>query len=136
MRYLNHITKIQRILTSKLPFESLLGHKTFALPTNLEWESVTFQRPAKLEITDKYDDKVRIYTHKLIYRTCEEDINQAAQYAYLLEDLDGRRYLIGSSTRPYPTINVSEVHPDSYSSSTLNEVTVQWQAYRKAPRVE
>lgn len=86
MRYLNHITKIQRILTSKLPFDSLLGHKTFALPTNLEWESVTFQRPAKLEITDKYDDKVRIYTHKLIYRTCEEDINTAARYAYLLED--------------------------------------------------
>ncbi len=136
MRYLNFITKIQRIKTSKLPFEVLLGHKTFTLPDNLEWENVEFIRPAKLEITDKFDEKVRIYTHKLIYRTCEDEVELTGIYAYLVTDLDGRRYLVGIPSRPYPTINISEVHPDSYASSTLTEVTVQWVAPRKAPRIQ
>lgn len=136
MRYLNYITRIQRIETSKLPFSALLGHKTFVLPDNLEWEDVRFLRPAKLEITDKYDEKVRIYTHKLIYRTCEDEVELTGIYAYLLTDIDDRRYLVGIPSRPYPTITLSEVHPDSYASSTLTEVTVQWVAPRKAPRIQ
>lgn len=136
MRYLNHISKIHRICSSKLPFETLLGNKTFSLPESLDWERVEFQRPAKLEITDKLDDGVRVYTHKLIYRTCESDIDGSVRYAYLIEDIEGRKYLIGEPSRPYPTVSVSYVHPDSYSSSTLTEVTVQWVATRKAPRIE
>ena len=136
MRYLNYITKIQRIQISKLPFSALLGHKTFALPDNLEWENVKFLRPAKFEISDKYEEKVRIYTHKLVYRTCEDEVDLSGIYAYLLTDIDSRRYLIGIPSRPYPTINLSVVHPDSYASSTLTEVTVQWVASRKAPRIQ
>ena len=87
MRHLNFITDIQRIPVENLPFDALLGNKTFSLPDNLDWEKVTFKRPAKLEITEKVDDKVHTYTHKLTYSTCEEDIDTDTIYAYLVTDM-------------------------------------------------
>lgn len=135
MRHLNFISEIQRIPVGKLPFSSLLGNKTFSLPDNLEWEKLNFKRPAKLEITEKVDDKVRTYTHKLTYSTCE-DVDAHAVYAYLLTDIDGRKRLLGIPSRPYPIATVSEIHPDSYGTSTLNEVAISWTSTRKAPLIK
>lgn len=136
MRHLNFITQILRIPVANLPISALHGNKTFSLPDNLEWEKVDFRRPAKLEITEKIDDKVRIYTHKLTYGTCEEDVDTNTIYAYLLTDIDDRKRLLGLHSRPYPLATVSEVHPDSYGTSTLNEVTVSWTSTRKAPLIQ
>ena len=114
----------------------MLVDKNFSLSDDLDWEKVTFKRPAKLEITEKVDDKVRTYTHKLTYSTCEEDIDTDTIYAYLVTDIDGRKRLLGIPSRPYPIATVSEVHPDSYGTSTLNEVAVSWTSTRKAPLIQ
>ena len=114
----------------------MLVDKNFSLSDDLDWEKVTFKRPAKLEITEKVDDKVRTYTHKLTYSTCEEDIDTDTIYAYLVTDIEGRKRLLGIPSRPYPIATVSEVHPDSYGTSTLNEVAVSWTATRKAPLIQ
>lgn len=135
MRKLNYISRLQRIPLSELPFETLTGNKIFQIPGCDGWPDVNCQRPVKLEITDKLEDGERLYTHKMTYRTCDDDIDEQVQYAYLLTDIDGKRYLIGSQRRPFPTISISEVHPDSYASSTLTEVTVQWLSKRQAPRI-
>lgn len=136
MRHLNFISDIQRIPVEKLPFIVMLVDKNFSLSDDLDWENVTFKRPAKLEITEKVDDKVRTYTHKLTYSTCEEDIETDTIYAYLVTDIDGRKRLLGIPSRPYPIATVSEVHPDSYGTSTLNEVAVSWTSTRKAPLIQ
>lgn len=136
MRHLNFISDIQRIPVEKLPFIVMLVDKNFSLSDDLDWENVTFKRPAKLEITEKVDDKVRTYTHKLTYSTCEEDIDTDTIYAYLVTDIDGRKRLLGIPSRPYPIATVSEVHPDSYDTSTLNEVAVSWTSTRKAPLIQ
>ena len=91
------------------------------------------QKPAKLEITDKIEDGQRFYTHKLTFRTCREDLDMSGIYAYLVTTIEGKRYLIGNKERPYPIINMSDVHPDSLASSTMVEYTVQWGSSRKAP---
>lgn len=136
MRHLNFISDIQRIPVEKLPFIVMLVDKNFSLSDDLDWENVTFKRPAKLEITEKVDDKVRTYTHKLTYSTCEDDIETDTIYAYLVTDIDGRKRLLGIPSRPYPIATVSEVHPDSYGTSTLNEVAVSWTSTRKAPLIQ
>lgn len=126
---------MQRIPVSELPFETLLGNRTFDIPESHDWPVVKCQKPAKLEITDKIEDGVRFYTHKLTFRTCHEDLDMRANYAYVVTTIEGKRYLIGSAGRPYPIINMSDVHPDSFSSSTMVEYTVQWGSSRKAPRL-
>lgn len=135
MKRLSYICKVQRVPISELPFTILLHNRTFELPDSIPWKEVKCQKPAKLEISDKLEDGERIYTHKLTIKTCDEDMVSKIPYAYLVTDLESRKYLIGTGERPYPVITESEVHPDSYSSSTLIEVTISWVAKRKAPKI-
>ena len=132
MKRLSYICCVQRIPVSKLPFDTLLGNLTFDIPESYEWPVVKCQKPAKLEITDKIEDGERFYTHKLTFRTCREDLDMKDNYAYLVTTIEGKRYLIGNRERPYPIINMSDIHPDSLGTSAMLEYTVQWGSTRKA----
>lgn len=136
MKRLSFITKVQRVPVSELPFETLTGNKTFPIPGSDKWPKVKCQRPAKLEITDKLEDGVRKYTHKLTLRFPDDNLDTSVTYAYLVTDLESNKYLIGVGDRPYPVITMSDVHPDSYGSSTMIEATITWTYTRKAPKIE
>lgn len=120
---------------SELPFETLTCNKTFSIPGSDKWPKVKCQKPAKLEITDKLEDGVRLYTHKLTLRLPDDDLDTSVPYAYLVTDLESNKYLIGVGDRPYPIINMSDIHPDSLGSSTFIEATIQWTYTRKAPKI-
>ena len=121
MKRLSYICSVQRIPVSELPFETLLGNLTFDIPESYDWPVVKCQKPAKLEITDKIEDGQRFYTHKLTFRTCREDLDMSGNYAYLVTTIEGKRYLIGNRERPYPIINMSDIHPDSLGTSAMLE---------------
>ena len=108
MKRLSYICCVQRIPVSKLPFDTLLGNNTFDIPESYDWPVVKCQKPAKLEITDKIEDGVRFYTHKLTFRTCREDLDMKDNYAYLVTTIEGKRYLIGNRERPYPIIKAHQ----------------------------
>lgn len=135
MKRLSFITKVQRVPVSELPFETLTCNKTFSVPGSAKWPKVKCQKPAKLEITDKLEDGVRLYTHKLTLRLSDDDLDTSVPYAYLVTDLESNKYLIGVGDRPYPIINMSDIHPDSLGSSTFIEATIQWTYTRKAPKI-
>lgn len=135
MKRLSFITKVQRVPVSELPFETLTCNKTFSIPGSDKWPKVKCQKPAKLEITDKLEDGVRLYTHKLTLRLPDDDLDTSVPYAYLVTDLESNKYLIGVGDRPYPIINMSDIHPDSLSSSTFVEAVIQWIYMRKAPKI-
>ena len=135
MKRLSFITKVQRIPVSELAFETLTCNKTFSIPGSDKWPKVKCQKPAKLEITDKLEDGVRLYTHKLTLRLPDDDLDTSVSYAYLVTDLESNKYLIGVGDRPYPIINMSDIHPDSLGSSTFIEATIQWTYTRKAPKI-
>lgn len=120
---------------SELPFETLTCNKTFSIPGSDKWPKVKCQKPAKLEITDKLEDGVRLYTHKLTLRLPDDDLDTSVPYAYLVTDLESNKYLIGVGDRPYTIINMSDIHPDSLGSSTFVEAVIQWIYTRKAPKI-
>ena len=135
MKRLSFITKVQRVPVSELPFETLTCNKTFSIPGSDKWPKVKCQKPAKLEITDKLEDGVRLYTHKLTLRLPDDDLDTSVPYAYLVTDLESNKYLIGVGDRPYTIINMSDIHPDSLGSSTFVEAVIQWIYTRKAPKI-
>lgn len=135
MKRLSFITKVQRVPVSELPFETLTCNKTFSITGSDKWPKVKCQKPAKLEITDKLEDGVRLYTHKLTLRLPDDDLDTSVPYAYLVTDLESNKYLIGVGDRPYPIINMSDIHPDSLGSSTFVEAVIQWIYTRKAPKI-
>ncbi len=99
------------------------------------WESIPIKVPARLTISDKIDDGVRLYTAQLVFRTCEEPVD-IERMVYRCKTADGRYYLIGNNDRPYPVTTVNDTHPDNMRDSQLYEVNVNYTSACKIPYIQ
>lgn len=99
------------------------------------WESIPIKVPARLTISDKIEDGVRLYTAQLVFRTCEEPGDRGRK-VYRCKTADGRYYLIGTNDRPYPVSSVTVSHPDNMTDNQLNEVTVTYTSAMKIPYIQ
>lgn len=99
--------------------------KNFPASDATPWIGLGIKVPAKLTISDKIDNGVRMYTAKLVFRTCERPAEVDRQ-VYRCHCADGFLYLIGSAGRPYTITTVTDDHPDNFTDSQLYEVTVNW----------
>lgn len=124
MRIYKNIVSVARIDAKSLIIDS--GEKYHEIPIKI---------PAKLIISDKIEDKVRMYTAQLSFRTCEE-MEHIERQAYLCKTVNGKYYVIGSAERPYPITTVTDNHPDNLADSQLYEVTVNYTSSKKISYIE
>ena len=99
------------------------------------WVGIPIRVPARLTISDKIEDGVRLYTAQLVFRTCEEP-GDRGRNVYRCKTADGRYYLIGTNERPYPISTLTMNHPDNMTDSQLNEVTVNYTSAVKIPYIQ
>lgn len=99
------------------------------------WESIPIKVPARLTISDKIEDGVRVYTAQLIFRTCKE-LDDRERKVYRCKAANGRYYLIGTNDRPYPISTVTQNHPDNMTDNQLDEVTVNYTSSNKIPYIQ
>lgn len=100
--------------------------------TATAWENIPIKVPARLTISDKIEDGVRLYTAQLVFRTCADPGDRGRQ-VYRCKTADGHYYLIGTNERPYPISTVTMNHPDNMTDSQLNEVTVTYTSASEIP---
>lgn len=110
------------------------GESSVRLPDGLTWENLCIKVPAQLIVTEKYEDKVKIYTATLKFLT-KDRLPQGGRYAFRLRLSDGKTCLIGSDDRPYPVVLSQENLPDSVKDNQLNEVTVTYSSPRSIPYI-
>lgn len=103
--------------------------------TATAWENIPIKVPARLTISDKIEDGVRLHAAQLIFRTCEEP-HEIERMVYRCKTADGRYYLIGNNERPYPVTTVNDNHPDNMTDSQLYEVTVNYTSAGKIPYIQ
>lgn len=104
------------------------------LPDNVTWTLVMIQVPGKLTIIDKVEDKNKVYTSTLSFRTCDH-LPDYGHNVYKVALADGRQLLLGSADRPYPVTTISESMPDNFTDSQLNEVTVTLTSKARPPQI-
>ena len=129
-----NIIGIDRIQAREFSGLQRLGNSVVHISSTTAWKSTPIQVPAKLTISDKIEDGVRIYTAQLVFRTCEE-MDECSRLAYRCKTADGKYYLIGTDDRPYTITTVSRPHPDNVTDSQLNEVTVNYSSNYKIPYI-
>ena len=110
------------------------GESSVRLPDGLVWENLCIKVPAQLIVTEKYEDKVKIYTATLKFLT-KDRLSQGGRYAFRLRLSAGKTRLIGSDERPYPVVLSQENLPDSVKDNQLNEVTVTYSSPRSIPYI-
>lgn len=104
------------------------------VPVSIPFQRIAIRIPARLTISDKKEDGVRLYTAQLVFRTCD-NIESRERMVYECETADGKFYLIGTNERPYPVTTVNEPHPDNMADNMLNEVTVSYTSAEKIPYI-
>lgn len=104
------------------------------LSSQTPWVSIPIKIPAKLTVSEKIEDGVRLYTAQLVFRTCE-DTGERGRLVYRCRTADGRYFLIGTDARPYPITTVSKLHPDNMTDSQLDEVTVNFTSAYRIPYI-
>lgn len=135
MKNPRNIIAIDRVHVDSLIGFGRISTSRVMVSSSISWKEIAIQIPARLTISDKIEDGVRIHTAQLVFRTCEE-VDTRERQVYRCKTADGRYYLIGTDSRPYPVTTVSEPHPDNMTDSQLNEVTVTYQSAQRIPLVQ
>lgn len=99
------------------------------------WESIPIKVPARLTISEKIEDGVRMYSAQLVFRTCDNPGGWERK-VFRCKTADGNYYLIGSNDRPYPVTTLVLVLPDNVTDSQLDEVTVNYMSDAKIPSIQ
>ena len=126
MKQIKIITAVDRISVTSLVGMTRISKTGVRLPPGLTWLPLTIKPHAQLTITDKIEDKVPVWSAKLVFKTCDE-FSDRDRWAYRCRLHDGRYRLIGTSERPYPVASVGEYMPENVTDNQLNEVTISWQ---------
>lgn len=81
---------------------------------------------SQIDISDKLDNKVRLYTMKLTVVTLERFHVGNKKYVFRVTTVTGEKYLIGTETRPYPIITNSETYPNEPAGKATNTLIVTY----------
>lgn len=127
------------IAIDRVPVSSLLGFQRTGigrvkLDAAIPWQQMSIRIPARLTISDKIEDGVRLHTAQLVFRCCE-DITDLGRWAYRCKTAAGQYYLIGTDERPYPVGTVTTNHPDNMTDNQLCEVTVTYTSPEQLPYI-
>jgi hypothetical protein len=130
-----NVIAIDRLQSGSIVGLRKLSKSCVSVSSVNSWESIPIKVPARLTISDKIDDGVRLYAAQLVFRTCEEPID-IERMVYRCKTADGRYYLIGNNDRPYPVTTVNDTHPDNMRDSQLYEVNVNYTSACKIPYIQ
>lgn len=112
------------------------GRNSVKMDAATPWQSLTIKVPARLTISDKIEDGVRLYTAQLVFKICSEELDDWKRQAYRCHTADGKQVLIGSDERPYPVATVNDPRPDNMTDSQLCEVTVNYTSASEIPYIQ
>lgn len=135
MKQIKIVTAVDRVPVTSLQGMTRISKTSVRLPSGISWEPLTIKPHAQLTISDKVEDKNRIWTAKLSFKTCEE-LRDLELYAYRCRLSNGQYRLIGNDERPYPVTSVAESMPENITDNQLNEVTVNWSSPRFIPNIQ
>lgn len=135
MKSIKIVTAVDRVPVTSLQGMNRISVCEVSLPSGISWESLDIKPHALLSVSDKVEDKNRVWTAKLVFKTCSEPVG-GGPYAYRCRLKDGRYWLIGADSRPYPVSTVNMTMPENITENQLVEVTVNWQSPRFIPFIK
>ena len=130
-----NVIGIDRLQSGSIVGLRKVSSTSVAISSSNSWKNIPIKVPARLTISDKVDDGVRLHTAQLVFRTCDEP-QEIERMVYRCKTADGKYFLIGNNDRPYPVTTVNDNHPDNMTDSQLYEVTVNYTSAEKIPYIQ
>lgn|SRR5574344_261697 len=126
MLKLKNIIKVEYVDVIKLSSVVIVSDKDVIVPADIIFNEIDIKKPCSCEISDAVESKTRLYTTKLVFQTCDDNIPKNGFVAYKVTTANKISYLIGTYDRPYPVVNSVDPFPSALTDSTLKTVTVTY----------
>ena len=101
------ILKIWTVSRSSLP-NDVVYRAVAGIPIQVQFNltSITMKGPAFCEVEQTFDNNSYIEQTRLTFSTLDE-VDLDKHPAFVIQTMDGNRYIIGSKERPYPTVKIT-----------------------------
>lgn len=123
---LMNIKKVERCPASAMLNAEEVFDRCIFLKECDSFEQVPIIGMASVEITDKLENKQRMFTTKLVFKTADSPGFEKDMYCYRLTSVSGKSFMLGTKSRPYSLFNSSEVIPGAPSDKAGCTCTVTY----------
>lgn len=123
-----HVIKIERAPASAVVGMTQVTSGSCNLPQNVNFTEINIQGLVDAKMDDNIENKERIYTTTITFRTCDKTPADSRHQVFRLTTVDGNRLLVGTSSRPYPIVREHNPYPGKPGDNLLKEVTVTWKS--------
>lgn len=128
MSNLVHFRSIEKVRVENLTSLEIISESSCLLTREPDFKEINIFELVGVTIEDSYENHRKIYTTTATFKTCDKEPIVERMLAFRVTSLDGKRFLIGTNTRPYPIIKERNPYPEKPTDSTLKTVTVTWKA--------
>lgn len=111
-----------------------IGNAVVTVTESTVWEELQVKPFPTLKISDKLEDKQRVWTSQLELLTCGP-LPADKPLVFRLGLANGKFLLLGDGERPYTVIETTEDIPETAAENQLTEVKVTLVSNRKTPYI-
>ena len=113
MKSIKLVKSVAYAYSTQLEGSVLIANRTIRIPTNILWHSICVKDHPSMVSSTKTDDKNKVITTTLKFLT-PDDLNIKRRHlVFKVTLIDDRQFLVGSSERPYPSVEITENCPDA-----------------------
>lgn len=125
MKLIHIVKKVDYTFVVSLVDLVRLGLRAARVPANVSWVPIDVKSHPSMVSATKVDARNEVITTTLKMVTPDE-LPVRRRLVFRVTLTDGRQYLLGSNTRPYTNIAVTENCPSEVKDNQLNEVVVTY----------
>lgn len=125
MKLIHIVKKVDYTFVVSLVDLVRLGLRAARVPANVSWVPIDVKSHPSMVSATKVDARNEVITTTLKMVTPDE-LPVQRRLVFRVTLTNGRQYLLGSNTRPYTNIAVTENCPSEVKDNQLNEVVVTY----------
>ena len=122
-----YINKVEMIDAGQLS-SSTFFKQGAKIPEDLPFVELCTVGLSNFEISDKVENKVRIFHHSLKSKLVECIEIGNRKLCFRLTAVDGSQYMIGTDSRPYPLVQQEDLHHSELSQSCAVTLDISWKS--------
>ena len=136
MKSIKLVKSVAYAYSTQLEGSVLIANRTVRIPSNILWHSICVKDHPSMVSSTKTDDKNKVITTTLKFLT-PDDLNIKRRHlVFKVTLIDDRQFLVGSSERPYPSVEITKNCPNAVKDNQLNEVVVTHKSHEIPPYIK
>lgn len=121
-----HIKTVEKCLVSDMETSIPVFNNGIFLKESSNFEKLDIIGLASVEVTDKMDNKQKVRTTKLVFKTALRPELDNDHYCYRLTSVSGQKFILGTKERPFAIFSVTENYPGAEADKAGCTCTVTY----------